>query len=191
MLSNECLLTDEDKTALTSCLNKTLKYIEGRDLSNPFGKNYPMLSEAARLAFTDGSIVELHCDYVTVNMTEDFWDDTGAFSVLASESPIWLPEGEKLTKVSIGKTINGIVLVNDYDKLSEGDRLVSTFAFTNAIVLDLSDEYLVFSMDYVAEDVINVNRGPELEALLPENMGSWYEKPGWNDEFHRELVKIK
>lgn len=191
MINNDHLLTGDDRGILASCIGKTLKRIEGRDFSDFYGKSHPMLNGIARLIFSDNSVVELHCDYVEVSIAGDFWDDTGTFSAKEGSSDIWLPDGESLVKIPIRKAIDGVVLVNDYDKLSEGDRPVSTFAFTNAIALDLGDEHLVFSMDYFDEDTININRGPELEALLPENMGSWYEKDGWNDEFRRELVTIE
>ena len=190
MIDNNHILTNQDRAVLVSCIGKTIKRIEGRDFSDFYGKSHPMLNGIARLIFSDSSVVELHCDYVEVSIAGDFWDDTGAFSVKEESSDIWLPDGESPVTIPIRKAIRGIALLNDYDKLSERDRLVSTFAFTNAVALNLGDEHLVFSMDYFDEDTININRGPELEALLPENMGSWYEKDGWNDEFRRELVTI-
>lgn len=190
MISNTHILSDTDNAILAACVGKALKYIEGRDSSDFFGKSYPMLNEVARLVFDKNNLVEIRCNYVKVDIAEDSWDDTGAFSAATDKSTIWLPEDKHLTKIPVNKTIEGIIAVNDYDELSNDGRLVSSFAFTNAIALNLGDEYLVFTMDYFAEDVINVNRGPKLDELLPKNMGSWYEAPGWNDEFRRELVKI-
>ncbi len=121
---------------------------------------------------------------------EGAWDDAGAYSFGPAEGDVWLPEGVEPFKLPIGREIDGVSLVNDYDVLRRGGDEIGTFAFTKAVLLRTGLEHIAFSMDDFCEDAIVVRRGFDPDELVPDGSGSWYDEPGWTDDYERRVEAL-
>ncbi len=184
------VISAEGRSLLMSLLGRKLKSIEGYrcDLVPVEGKT--TFYAVARLHMEDGKSYDLRVRLVRVDIASDFWDDAGAYSFGRAEGEIWLPEGVEPFKLPIGRVIEGVLLTNDYDALMHDGRKEGEFTFTKAVLLRTSLEHIAFSMDDFSEDAIVVRRGFDPDALVPDGSGSWYDKPGWTDEYERKLEAL-
>lgn len=184
------VISTDGKSLLASLLGRRLKSIEGYryDLEPVEGK--ATFYAVARLHMEDGESYDLRVRLVRVDIATDFWDDAGAYSFGRAEGEIWLPDGVEPFKLPIGREIDGVLLVNDHDVLMHDGRKECEFTFTKAVLLRTGLEHIAFSMDDFSDDAIVVRRGFDPDALVPDGSGSWYDKPGWIDEYERELEAI-
>lgn len=60
-------------------------------------------------------------------------------------------------------------------------------AFAKAVLLRAGLEHNSFCMDDFGEDAIVVRRGFDPDELVPDDPGSWYDEPGWIDEYERKI----
>ena len=187
MTDYDYIIPVEDRRLLASLSGRKLKSIEGYryDLT-PVDKMTTFYA-VARLHMEDGDSYDLRIRLVRVDITPDFWDDAGVYSFARAESDIWLPEGVESFKLPIGREIDGVSLVNDYDVLMHDGRKEGEFAFTKAVLLRTGLEHIAFFMDDFCEDAIVVSRGINPDELVPDGSGSWYDEPGWDDEYERKL----
>lgn len=178
------------RSLLSSLLGRRLKSVEGYryDLVPIEGKT--TFYAVARLHMEDGGSYDLRIKLVRVDIATDFWDDAGAYSFGRAEGEVWLPEGVESFKFPIGRVIDDVLLANDYDVLMHDGRKEGEFTFTKPVLLRTGLEYIAFSMDDFSEDVIVVRRGFDPDALVPDGSGSWYDKPGWTDEYERKFETI-
>ena len=169
---------------------KTLESIEGYryDLT-PCAEQTTFYS-VARLHMKDGDAYDLRVKPIRVDIAPDLWDDVGVYSFDRAKGDIWLPEGVKAFKLPIRRTIDEVVLVNDRDELIHEGRKESTFAFTKAVLLRTSLEFIALAIDDFIEDSIVVRRGFSPEELVPAGAGSWYDEPGWTDNYSREYEHL-
>lgn len=121
---------------------------------------------------------------------EGYRYDAGAYSFTRSEGENWLPEGVESFKLLSGREIDSVLLANDYVVLMHDGRKVREFTFTKAVLLRTGLEYVAFSMDDFSEDAIVRRRGFDPDVLAPDGSGSWYDKPGWTDEYGRKFEAI-
>ena len=185
--NNDYIIPAEGRSLLASLPGRKLKSIEGYryDLAPVEGK--VTFYAVARLHMEDGESYDLRVRLVRIDIAADFWDDAGAYSFGRSEGDIWLPEGVSPFKLPIGRKIEGVSLVNDYDVLVHDGEKEDTFAFTKAVLLRTGLEHIALSMDDFCEDAIVVRRGFDPDELVPDGSGSWYDEPGWTDEYEREI----
>ena len=190
MADYDYIIPAEGRSLLASLLGRKLKCIEGYryDLKPVEGKTtfYAM----ARLHMEDGESYDLRIKLVRIDIVEGFWDDAGAYSFQRAEGDIWLPEGIEPFKLPINREIDGAFLVNDYDVLKHGGKKEGAFAFTKAVVLRTGLDHIVFSADDFSEDAIVVRRGFDPVELVPDGSGSWYDEPGWYDEYERKIEAL-
>lgn len=184
------VISVEGRSLLSSLLGRRLKSVEGYryDLVPIEGKT--TFYAVARLHMEDGGSYDLRIKLVRVDIATDFWDDAGAYSFGRAEGEVWLPEGVESFKLPIGRVIDDVLLANDYDVLMHDGRKEGEFTFTKAVLLRTGLEYIAFSMDDFSEDAIVVRRGFDPDALVPDGSGSWYDKPGWTDEYERKFETI-
>ena len=187
MADHDYIIPAEGRSLLASLPGRRLVSIEGYryDLAPVEGKT--TFYSVARLHMEDGESYDLRVSLVRVDIAADFWDDAGAYSFGRSEGDIWLPEGVSPFKLPIGREIDGVSLVNDYDALMYDGVNESTFAFTKAVLLRTGLEHIALSMDDFCEDAIVVRRGFDPDELVPDGSGSWYDEPGWTDEYERKF----
>ena len=187
MTDYDYIIPAEGRSLLASLPGRKLKSIEGYryDLAPVEGK--VTFYAVARLHMEDGESYDLRVRLVRIDIAADFWDDAGAYSFGRSEGDIWLPEGVSPFKLPIGRKIEGVSLVNDYDVLVHDGEKEDTFAFTKAVLLRTGLEHIALSMDDFCEDAIVVRRGFDPDELVPDGSGSWCDEPGWTDEYEREI----
>ncbi len=190
MADHDCIIPAEGRNLLASLLGRKLKYVEGYryDLNPVEGKT--TFYAVARLHMEDGESYDLRVRLARIDIAADFWDDAGVYSFGRAEGDIWLPEGVETFKLPIGREIDGVLLVNDYDVLMHGGRKEGEFAFTKAVLLRTGLDHIAFSMDDFSEDAIVVRRGFDPDELVPDGSGSWYNEPGWTDEYERKLEAL-
>ena len=184
------IISNEDKNLLAGLRGKTLEYVEGyrNDFDNSSERT--SLYSTARLHFGSGNTYDLRVKLIRVDFADNLWDDVGVYSFSHAEGGIWLPEGVKAFKLPICRTIDEIVLVNDYDELMHGSEMEATFAFTKAVLFRTGLEYIALAIDDFMEDSIIVRRGFNPEKLIPDGSGSWYEEPGWTDNYSRKYESL-
>ncbi len=190
MADYDYIIPAEGKSLLASLPGRKLKSIEGYryDLTPVKGKT--TFYAVARLHMEDGESYDLRVTLAHIDIAADFWDDAGVFSFVRAKGDIWLPEGVEALKLPIGREIDSVSLVNDYDILMHADREKGTFAFTKAVLLRSGLEHIAFSMDTFCEDAIVVRSGFDPEALIPDGSGSWYDEPGWTDHYERKFETL-
>lgn len=190
MADYDYLVSENEKALLGTLCGRKLKDIEGYRFDLVRKEDKTTFYTMARLNLEDGSRYDLRLHFVRVDITESFWDDVGAFSFSEAKGDIWLPEGVKTFRLPINGMIGEVALVNDYDTLMHGAERAATFAFTKAVLLRTGLEYVAFAMDDFCEDAIVVRRGFDPDELVPDGSGSWYENPGWTDEYSRKLERL-
>ncbi len=190
MNNHDHIMPAEGRGLLASLLGRKLKSVEGYryDLTPVEGKT--TFYAVARLHMEDGESFDLRVGLVRVDIAEGAWDDAGAYSFGPAEGDVWLPEGVEPFKLPIGREVDGVSLVNDYDVLRRGGDEIGTFAFTKAVLLRTGSEHIAFSMDDFCEDAIVVRRGFDPDELVPDGSGSWYDEPGWTDDYERRVEAL-
>lgn len=181
------LIPNEDKTLLAALRGETLDSIEGYRFDLVPSTEKTTFYSTARLCMDNGDMYDLQVRFVHIDITKDFWDDVGAYSFERANGGIWLPKGASTFKLPIHRTIDDVLLVNDYDALLHKGEKVGTFAFTKAVLLRTGLEYISLAMDDFCEDAIVVSRGFDPDGLVPDGSGSWYDEPGWTDRYSRKF----
>lgn len=189
MASYDHLISNEGKNLLRKLCGKRLEFIQGHRVELLDDGERVTFHSVARLHFDDGKAFDLHARFVHVDIAEEFWDDVGALSFGEAEGDIWLPEGVEAFKLPIGRVIDEVVLANDYDVLKHGEAEESSFAFAKAVLLRTGLEHIALSLDDFCEDAIVVRRGFDPEKLVPDGSGSWYDEPGWTDDYERRFER--
>ena len=190
MNNHQHVITAREKRWLSALYGKTLKLIEGYRFDFDHDDNKTTFYSTARLHMKDGGAYDLKTTFVHVDITDDFWDDVGEFHFGSATGDIWAPEGIDTFKLTINRKIDEVLLVNDHDVLKHGEEVVGRFAFTKAILLRSGESYISLAMDDFCEDAIVVRTGRDRASLVPDDSGSWYEKPGWTDDYTRAYESI-
>lgn len=187
MTNHNRLISDKGKALLGSLRGKTLKSIEGYRYDLDPSDDETTLYSVARLHMEDGSAYDLQVALIRVDIAEDLWDDVGTYSFKHAEGDIWLPEGIKSFKLPICRKVDEAILVNDYDVLAHEGKEENPFEFTKGVLFQAKLEYIALAIDDFGEDAIIIRRGFDLKELAPDGSGSWYDEPGWTDEYSRKL----
>jgi hypothetical protein len=190
MTNHDYIISAESRSLLASLLGRKLKSIEGYRYDLAPVERKTTFYAVCRLHMEDGESYDLRVRLVRIDIAADFWDDAGAYSFTRAEGNIWLPEGVEPFKLPIGREIDGVFLVNDYDVLTHDGKKEGEFAFTKAVLLRTGLEHIAFSMDEFSEDAIVVRRGFDPDELVPDGSGSWYDEPGWTDNYERRLETL-
>lgn len=185
MTDYNCLISSEGRSLLRALCGRTLESIEGYRCDFALSEDKTTFYSVARLHMADGDAYDLRVELVRVDITGETWDDVGKYSFERAEGGIWLPEGVKAFKLNVQRRIERVVLANDFDELFHAGLKTRSFAFTRAVLFQSGLEYLSLSVDDFSEDAIVVQRGFDLKELVPDGSGSWYDEPGWTDNYSR------
>ncbi len=189
MISHDHLIPNEGKALLSELRGERLEYVEGYRIDFDEHDEKTTLHGVARLHFGCGEY-DLRVGYVHVDIADDFCDDVGALSFAEADGDIWVPEGVDAYRLRVGREIDEVLLANDYDILTRNGEPASSFAFTKAVLFRSGLDHIAFAIDDFSEDAVVVRRGFDPDELVPDGSGSWYEEPGWSDEYSREFERL-
>lgn len=186
MIKENHVLTKNEQTLLEGSIGEEITSIEGYFLfDEPEGK---VFSNHLRVNLGKKEHFDITCSYETASFADEEKEEAGVLSVSNAEKKIWVPAGEQAKKISIRAKVKSIGIVNDNDVLSHESVTVSETTFTQAIVFDLGENYLVIDKGTFTEDFIKVRQGASISELITDCSTGWIEGTDWSNEHQRTLT---
>lgn len=142
--------------------------------------------------------VRLHADGASVDVnaglalaawgpSEDDVDEFGCMSVTEGEpETLEVRQASPQTTVRpVGKTVTGVAVVDQAVDLHERGQWAARVETTQAVALQLGDEWLLLDRECWFSDMIAIKSGPDLPSLLYDDAPNWEVDPDErpNDRF--------
>lgn len=189
MIEENHTLSAAEKSMLERLIGGKIESIEGYLLfDEPESK---VFSNHLRINLEGKKSLDITCSYETASLADGEREEAGTLSVGNAEKEIWVPAGERTQKMSVHAKVKSIGIVNDKDILSHKDTPTSEISFSQAIVFDLGESYLVIDKGTFTEDFIKVRRGKNINELTSDCSSGWIEGEDWSNENQRTLIWLE
>ncbi len=185
MLEGNYTLGSETHDLIQSRIGVELDSVQGYALFEQSGGT--MFAQVVRLCFNDDVQIDVRNALIPINIVNDVREDIGVLSVEPSAGDIWHPEDQDIARICINQKVLGIALVNDHDIISCENKTLNELSFTQAIAFDLGESLLVLDKDSFTEDFILLRSGTNINSLVKDCDGSWYEGENITDQYFREI----